>query len=261
MSEAVKLAYYVVVAGVPWLVCETIARSAAHAVDAGVTRALWRLRVATAIAWIVAFAWPPAWPIGALAAFALLAVAGAWPAMMAMDRAATRRMSPAGSHREASLRRRKVRDYIPLAALAVPFTVTVAGLVATGWALLGLDVPRQRAFLATGLAVCGVVFYALYLRWLIDETRATVLPGAPGVDERDRASRLRRVYAAQSGLVTVMLGSSTVLARVDVGTGGPVVPLVGLAATIVAVLGCAYAISSGLATRQMTEIASRPQPR
>jgi hypothetical protein len=221
MSESMKLAYFVVVAGVPWLVCETIARSAAHAVDAGGTRALWRLRVTTAISWIVAFAWRPAWPIGALAAFVLLATVGAWPAMAAMDRAATRSTSPAGSQREASLRRRKLRDYIPLTALAIPFIVTIAGLVATIAMLLSIDASQRRAFLPIGLAGCGAVFYALYGRWLIEETRAAALAGAhsqsPDADERARAARLRRIYAAQTGLVTCFLGASTVLASVDAG--------------------------------------------
>lgn len=185
-----------------------------------------------------------------LGLFVLLSVVG-WPAMGRIESAALQAMAEQRPPRRvASLQPRTADDIAPRAlrwtslailAIAAPFFVW---RIAAPPASTKLGMPILFAAVA-------VVFYALYEAWIRGEGQG-VLHLESGESEEaarhDRRRRVFRLYGIQLALVSVFLMLSLVLLSIDWTTrGGEIVHAIAVVVGgVTGVVGCAFAISSGI---------------
>lgn len=278
MSTLLRLAAVVLILATPALVGEIVFRAAARTTDprgASIPRLAGprRLRLATLAALSLFAAWAALDPsllseerratlAGAeLAAFVVLGLLFIFPALneaTATARGLVRSETAPAAVRTASLRPRRVSDYVPHRALLLPYGVA---LVSPALLVLRLAAPHaggRRPLLSMGFAAASLVFSALYGKWIHEEACGPDASGVAGTGdeparEDERRRRVRAVFAGQSALVTVLGGLALVLVDVDWSSAaGRIVGLAGASiGGFVGILGCAAAIASDVSRRRL----------
>jgi hypothetical protein len=278
------VAYALLVTGTPLLVVGIASAAAARAtapVPLARTPKRWqrRLRIATAVSWAAFAAWlsldaqaasegsPRAMPgLAALAAFAILGLAFGLPALAEVAGAAedivrARQDGALEKVRQASLRPRRVSDYLPLPLQVVPFAVALATLFLLAVHLAQPAVGERRLLLPVAFGLISLVFAGPYGAWIREEVCG---PDASGPDAADSlrdgelGPSIRRIFIAQVGIVTAFSALALVLEGVDWASrsGAMVGVAAGLLGGAIGVVGCAHVLASGL-TRRRLEASTR----
>ena len=178
--------------------------------------------------------------------FAVLAGVGL-EALGAIDRASLDARETTATVREASLRPRRLRHYLP--------TAWRASLIAAESAALGLFVWRvtlpasdRRLLAPIAFAAFAPVFTWLYEVWM----REIAVGGDVATSDVDarRRSRIARVFAMEVLLAAVCLGLAHALLDLNWDQDAVWGATISLAGAVVGVAGCALCVSSGLLGRR-----------
>lgn len=181
-----------------------------------------------------------------LLAFAVLAVF-AMKALGDIDIASRPARMLASATREASLAPRRLRDYVSLPLRVTPFILTAAGL-ATFVARLATPAGPRQLLVPVMFAGAAAVFLWLYEVWIRDLLSGPAVAGSPGDDE-GRRRRIRRVLGIETVLTGTCLVVANVLVNVDWETDAGAGSATLFAGALVAIVGCALALASGLERR------------
>ncbi len=259
-QQFLQIAVACVATTTPWVVAR-IALTVASRHAAGVAAsfptpaAVSRLTLATAavLPAALAAAWmlpPPSLWMSSLdvVAFAVLAAFGL-KALAAIDAASRPARDVLAAERAASLRPRRLGDYLPLSLRLVPFLVAAAGVTALVWRLNGQAF--DRLFMPVAFVVVGPVFLWLYEVWMRAE-----ISGEGSIGEDDalandrRRRRVRQILAVEVVLVAGLMGLGHALLGVDWRDHGVAVALGAVAGAALGVVGCALALSADLSRRR-----------
>jgi hypothetical protein len=262
--QALQVAAAFVAAGTPWLVVQVALTIATrHATEVGAPfpapRAVSRLSRATLLALpvVVAAAFlqpPPSLAMSAIdaGAFALLAVYGL-RALAAIDTASRSARDVPVAERTASLRPRRLAQYVPLPLRLVPFVVTAMGLLALWWRIGG--VALDRPMMPVTFILSTPVFLWLYEAWMRDEIsgQASVGDDEHTADDR-RRRRIRQILLMEAILTAGLIGVGHSLLGLDWTQHGVPVILGVITGSILGVTGCALALSSDLNRRRYRSV-------
>jgi hypothetical protein len=180
-----------------------------------------------------------------LATFAVLAVVGL-RALATLDRA-TRpiRLNPTPV-REASLAPRRLSDYLARPVRPVPFLVTSIGVAAFAVRAVLAAAPREWP-VPGSFAAASVAFLWLYEVWMRDLV-AGPITGREG-DEDARRRSIRLVFMAELVLTTSCLVVAHGLLDLNWNRHPGMGAALSFTGALVAIVGCALALASGLAHR------------
>jgi hypothetical protein len=182
-----------------------------------------------------------------LAAFSVLSIA-ALRAVHDIERASQPAREVLNPVRAATLRPRRVGEYVGAAWRVALSLVTVAGLAAFAWRLM-VPAPQRRLLVPVSFALFSAVFLWLYEMWLRQVALAGETSEAGHADRR-RHNAARRVFTVEVVLVGGFLVLAHALLDLDWqshtiwGASGA------LAGAGLGVVGCALALSSTLAQRE-----------
>jgi hypothetical protein len=278
MSTLLLLALVVLVVVTPALVGEVVFRAAARATGprgasipslAGSRR----LRLATLAALLLFGAWAvldtsilsearrAALGVAEFTAFVVLGLLFLFPALHEATTTARdllRSEAEPAAVRTASLRPRRVSDYVSLRTLLLPYGVAILGAALVALRLAAPPAGDRRPLLSLGFAAASLVFAGLYGAWIHEEACGPDSSGVAGTGgeparEEERRRRVRAVFLGQSALVTVLGGLALVLVDVDWSVAmGRNVALAGASlGGLVGVLGCAASIASDVSRRRL----------
>jgi hypothetical protein len=260
MSNAhiAQLAAALVAAITPWLVVR-IAFSVAARHAQSLTMAIAR---PPAMATLARFTWvaagvvsilalvlpaPSIWMgVVDLAVFALLAAPGL-KALGAIDDVSKLARQAEASVREASLRPRRLRDYLPVTWHGLLLLGQGAGLALFAWRLM-LPAPDRRLLVPMAFALGAPVFSWLYEVWMRDLVSGGQV--VSGDVELTRRRRIRQVFAAEAALAIVCLGVAHALLNLNWTENAAWGGVLAVAGAVVGVAGCGLAIASDLARRR-----------
>lgn len=278
MSTLLLLANVVLVLATPALVGEIVFRVAARATGprgAAIPRLAGprRLRLATLAALSLFAGWVALDPsilseerraalgVAELAAFVVLGLLFLFPALHEATTTARDLVRPEAAStavRTASLRPRRVSDYVSLRALYLPYGVAIVSAALLVLHLAAPHAGERRSLLSLGFAAASLVFAALYGAWIHEEACGPDASGVTGTGgeparEEERRRRVRAVFAGQSALVTVLGALALVLVDVDwSAAAGRTLALAGASlGGLVGILGCAASIASDVSRRRL----------
>jgi len=193
---------------------------------------------------------PPSLVMGAIdaAAFAVLAVFG-MRALGAIDTASGPARDVPAAERTASLRPRRLGQYVPLPLRLVPFVVTATGLLALAWRFD--DVPSNRMLMRLTFILSAPVFLWLYEVWMRNEIsgQASVGDDERLADDR-RRRRVRQILIAEIILIAGLTGVGHMLLGLDWIQQSVQVTVGTITGALLGVTGCALALSSDLSRRR-----------
>ena len=186
--------------------------------------------------------------------FAIPAIPG-WRVLADIDRASLPARELVSSSRSASLTPRRAHHYLPWTWRAVPYCLTLAGIVVF---ILRASIPlaHRQLLVPAVFAFASTMFVLLYETWIQQVATGPVIVG----DGRDRSRLIRRIFATELALVVIALGVAHAVLDLNWATDdalGATLCLVGGAAGIA---GCALALTSGLTHRRYT-LANPTNPR
>ena len=259
-QHVLQIAVACIAVGTPWIVVRlALGIASAHASAVGVpmtpppavarlTRAtLVVLPLVTACGWLLA---PPSLLMGALdvGAFILLSFIG-FPALQRIDQESAPARTVKSAERLASLRPRRLDQYLPLPMRLLPFIVTGLGVILLGWRLT--TPMTDRLLVPVAFILSAPIFVWLYEVCM----RADVSGGEViGVDESaadgSRRRRVRKIFAIELTLALGLMTAGHTLLGSDWSRDGAWVALASLAGAVLGVLGCAFAVSSELGRRR-----------
>ncbi|HYN07010.1 MAG TPA: hypothetical protein VES67_06445 [Vicinamibacterales bacterium] len=205
------------------------------------------------------FLTPPSLLMGAVdvAAFFVLSILGL-RALSEIDSASRPARDVQASERAASLRPRRLRDYVPLAWHAVPFVACVSGLALLAWRLE--SVSSSRLFVPVSFILAAPVFLWLYEVWMRSEISGA---GSVDVDHRHadqrRRQRIRQILVVETILIVGLVGIGHALLGLDWKAPGIRVVLGTTGGALLAITGCAFALSSELNRRRYRDAGSASQ--
>jgi hypothetical protein len=278
MSTLLLIALVVLVVVTPALVGDVVFRAAARATGPGgesipSLAGPRRLRLATLAALLLFGAWAVLDPsilsearraalgVAELAAFVVLGLLFLFPALHEATTAArdlVRSETDRAAVRTASLRPRRVADYVSLRMLLVPYGVAIVTAALLALRLAASPAGDRRPLLCLGFAAASFVFAGLYGAWIHEEACGPESSGVAGTGgeparEEERRRRVRAVFLGQAALVTVLGGLALVLVDVDwsVATGRTVALAGASLGGLVGVLGCAASIASDVSRRRL----------
>lgn len=215
------------------------------------------LAVAPLVIAAAALLTPPSLLMGVidLGAFTLLAWFGV-QALGAIDAASRPVREVQAAERTASLRPRRLNDYLPLPVRLVPFIVTVAGLGVLGWRLGSIS--SGRLLVPISFILAAPVFLWLYEVWMRQEISGD---GSIGTNLQDadagRRTRVRQILLVEIVLVAGLVSAGHALLGANWVPDGMLVALATVAGSILGVFGCAFALASDLARRRFREAGSK----
>ena len=189
-----------------------------------------------------------------LGAFALLAGFGL-RALGAIDAASWPLRDVEAAERTASLRPRRLRDYLPFAIRFVPFVVTTAGMAALAWRLSTSS--ANRLLVPVAFILAAPVFLWLYEIWMRSE-----IAGDPSIgDNRHdadarRRTRVRHIMILEIVLVAGLVGAGHALLGANWAQQSLRVISATVIGSVLGVIGCAFALSSDLSRRRYREAGS-----
>jgi hypothetical protein len=254
-----QLAAALVAATAPWLVVEVVQRAVARFVgEAGGSmpalagaRRLRRMTLAV-LPPVAAFAlWMP--PLSGwvalvdLTVFAILSVPGLL-ALGEIERASRPFREVRADVRVASLAPRRVSQYLPWSWRLLPYVIVSIGLLVLAWRLT-LPVAGRELYVPLGFALGAAAFLFLYEVWIAGLVSGPQV-GSDAGDVQRRVRFVRVVQAIEVGLVTIMIAVTHVLLDIDPAARGGLTAAVSLSGAVVAIAGCALALSSDLMRRQ-----------
>jgi hypothetical protein len=151
--------------------------------------------------------------------------------------------------RAASLAPRRHHHFLPWFWRILLFGATTAGLAAFAWRITTSSPGDRRLFMPIAFALVAIVFLYLYEAWI------HALVKGPVVSDSTDATHTRRrlihmVFATESVLVISFLAGAHVLLTLDWTVHASGAAMVGVAGSVLGVIGCALALSSDLITRQ-----------
>jgi hypothetical protein len=205
--------------------------------------------VAVAVACVLALTLPaPSIWMGAfdLAVFAVLAAVGL-KALGAIDDISRPAREAGAPVREASLRPRRLSDYVPVTWHGLLLLGQGAALAVFAWRLF-LPAPDRRLWVPVMFALAAPVFTWLYEVWMRDLVSGGHVVG--GDVELNRRRRIRQVFAVEATLAIVCLSIAHALLNLNWVQDGAWATGLSLAGAVVGVVGCALAVSSELARRR-----------
>jgi hypothetical protein len=195
-------------------------------------------------------------------AFAVLGLGFGLPALRATGESAAALLGserrPGGSVdsvRAASLRVRRVSDYLRWSVQAVPFALVLAGAMLLAALIAQPASGDRRLFLPLGFALASVVFVLLYRAWMRDEVSLPAENAGDGraFEEVERGRTIRRIFAGQVALAGSLPLLSVGLLAVDWSSAAG--PSVGIALSVlggaIGVLGCAFVLASSVSRRRL----------
>ena len=255
-----QLGAALIAAAAPWIVVRVAlatasARPGHGAPPPGGPPAARRLRLATGLALatlgLAAF-WLPARPewLPAAGVAAFLALAG--PALRALhqiDLATREAREVAATTRRAGLEPRRVHRYLPWAWRLAAAGVVLAGLAAFVWRLAAPFADRRLLAPASFAAAAAVLFW-LYEVWIHEVVTGPAVPVADADLEAVRRRCVRRLYAVELTLVTILLALAHALLDLDWTAHARWGAAAVLGAGLVGLAGCALVISSDLGRRR-----------
>ena len=240
----------------PWLVVRIVTALAPPEAAGAADR---RLPVATLISLAViavvgTVTEPPSLAMGLadLVGFAVMS-AIAWPSLSEVDRRSRASRDIDSASRVASLRPRRVSEYLPPLFRAVPFLIATAGAVIMAVRVstpVGLG---ERRLIPIMFVLSAVVFLLLYHRWIDQEVTGAQVADPPTSDAT-RHQRIQSIYVWQVALVVGLTTLGHLLLNVN-WVSGPVwsqaLAMTGaLAGGVLGVIGCARALTSDLHARR-----------
>jgi hypothetical protein len=176
-----------------------------------------------------------------LAAFGVLS-APALFALREIDRASKRMREIRADVRAASLAPRRVSQYLPWPARVAPYAIVAAGLLLLAWRLT-VPMPARMFVVPLGFALAAGAFLFLYEAWIAGVVTGPVVATAPAEPEL-RLRFVRTLQIIEVVLVAIMLTVTHVLLDVDWTRHAGWAAAVALAGAVVAIVGCALALSS-----------------
>ncbi len=237
------------------LVARTIALKHAQAVQAPFTAPRiiswlgWTTAAILPLVLLIALLLPaPSFTMGLidLAVFALLAIVGLF-ALQRIDQASKSARQLTSDIREASLRPRRIRNYLPFAWRLGLFVAAVTGL-ALFVKRLTVPVAGRQLLVPVAFASAAAVFLWLYETWI----KSLVQDGRiadPGSEAR--LHRLvRKVFAVEVLLVVTFLGLAHALLNSNWATDITWAAAATVGGAFLGLLGCALAVSSNLLQRR-----------
>jgi hypothetical protein len=208
------------------------------------------LPVVTVAAWSLT---PPSLLMGGvdLAAFVLLSVFG-WRALGDIESASRPARDVQAAERAASLRPRRLSDYVPAVWHAVPFVAAAIGLAILPWRFAAIQ--SGRWLVPVSFLLFAPVFLWLYETWMRSEISGAGSIDADPVraDER-RRERVRRILAIETVLVVGFVSLGHALIGADWTAPGARVIAVMVTGALLGVIGCALALSSELNRRRYSQ--------
>jgi hypothetical protein len=267
--QILQIAVACIAAGTPWLVTRVaLAVAARHAAAVGapfpVPRAVPHLTRATLLLLplVVVAAFVLAPPSLLMSAIDVLAFAGlaafGLRALGAIDTASRRARDVRAAERQASLRPRRLGQYAPLSVRLTLLAIAALAVAGLGWRLD--TVPANRLLMPAALILAGPVFLWLYEVWMRNE----IAGGADVAGEREadarRRRRVRQILTAEGILVIGLAAIGHALLGLDRTEHGVQVAIGAFAGSLLAIMGCALALSSDLARRRYQPAAmARPE--
>ena len=257
-AQLAQLTAALIAAVTPWVVVRiafSVAAQHARSVQMSISRppvmkTLDRLTiVAAAAAFVLALVLPAQsiWMgVFDLALFGVLAAVGL-KSLGAIDEASHPAREATTAVREASLRPRRLSDYLPAAWRGSLIFAEAAALGFFIWRLTPPG-PDRRMFVPIMFAGAAVVFTWLYEVWM----RELVTGGDVTTGDADalRRRRIRQVFAMEVVLAVTCLGVGHGLLDLNLDRHGALGAGLSLAGACVGVVGCALAVASGLARRR-----------
>lgn len=153
------------------------------------------------------------------------------------------------AERTASLRPRKTGEYLPWS-----WRLSVAGtavLGATAFVVRASDVVSGRRIFVPGMfAAAALIFLWLYEVWAHQVVTGPVVAGG----EDDQRRLVRRIFGMELLLVVACLGTAHSLLDFNWAANGTLGAAISLAGGVVAIAGCALALSSELVGRRYTTV-------
>src|SRR5262245_1583363 len=224
-QHILQIAVACIAAGTPWIVVRVaLGIASAHAGTVGVamtpppavgrlTRAtLVVLPLVTACGWLLA---PPSLLMGALdvGAFILLSFIG-FPALQRIDLESAPARTVKSAERLASLRPRRLDQFLPLPVRVLPFTVTGLGVILLGWRLSSLT--TDRLFVPLAFILSAPIFVWLYEVWMRAEVSGgEVIGGDELAADASRRHRVRKIFAIELALAVGLMTAGHALLGSD----------------------------------------------
>jgi hypothetical protein len=146
--------------------------------------------------------------------------------------------------RVASLTPRRVSQYLPWASRLLPYAIAATGLLLLAWRLT-VPLPTRELYVPVGFALAAAAFLFLYEVWIAGLVTGPVMANAPAEPEL-RARFVRTLQIVEVALIAIMLVVSHVLLDVDWTRHAGWAAAVALAGAVVAIIGCALALSSDI---------------
>jgi len=170
----------------------------------------------------------------------------AGPVLQQIDRETRQTREVAASERAASLRPRRIEQYVPHSWRALPLTVVLLGVASFGYRLIQ-PVAFRSLFVPIGFVLASVIFLALYDAWLRQEVRGGQIADVTGLEER-RRRRTQAIFITQVILVAGLMVVSHLL--LDLNWNLNPAPAIALSLTggVLGIVGCAGAVASDLGT-------------
>jgi hypothetical protein len=180
--------------------------------------------------------------------FAALSILGV-RALQQIDQASRLWREVPTSVREASLRARRLSDYLPFALRGIVFAATIVGL---GLFAIRVATPVSGRHLLVPVvfALSAPVFLMLYEVWMKDLATG----GRSADDNLDtvRQRIVRKVFGVEVLLVSTLLGVAHALLNANWETQGAWISAAIVVAGSVGIVGCALALSSSFIKRRYT---------
>lgn len=153
------------------------------------------------------------------------------------------------AERSASLRPRTTGEYLPWS-----WRLTAAGtavLGATAFVLRASSVVSgRRIFVPVMFAAASLIFLWLYEVWAHQVITGPIVAGGEG----DQRRLVRRIFGMELLLVVVCLGTAHALLNFNWAMNAALGAAISLAGGVVAIAGCALALSSELVGRRYTTV-------
>lgn len=259
-QQVLQIAVGCIAATTPWLVARiALAVATRHANDVGAPfgppRPMTTLTRATIalLPLVVVAGWslpPPSLLMSGVdaAVFVLLSVFGL-RALHEIESASRPAREVQAAERSASLRPRRLADYVPTAWHAVPFVAAVIGVALLAWRLGALR--SGRLLVPVSFILAAPIFLWLYETWMRSEIAGdgSIDFDHQRADER-RRHRVRRILTIETVLVVGFVGLGHALLGLDPGAPDARVLVATVAGALLGVTGCALALSSELSRRR-----------
>jgi hypothetical protein len=181
-----------------------------------------------------------------LSVFALLSV----PALSALgeiERASRHVREVRAGVRIASLTPRRVGQYLPWPWRLVPYVTVSAGWLLLAWRLTA-PLATRELWVPLGFALAAGAFLLLYEVWITNLVTGPLAASVPQ-DSPSRFRSVRVLLAIEIGLITIMLAVTHVLLDVEWTAHPTWAAAVSLGGAVIAIVGCALALSSDLMRR------------